>query len=49
PYGKKFGYREGDFPVSESLSKRLLRLPFHLGLTPEEQEKVIEEIYDCLG
>jgi dTDP-4-amino-4,6-dideoxygalactose transaminase len=49
PYGKKFGYREGDFPVSESLSKRLLRLPFHLGLTPKEQEKVIEEIYDCLG
>jgi dTDP-4-amino-4,6-dideoxygalactose transaminase len=49
PYGKKFGYREGDFPVSESLSKRLLRLPFHLGLTPIEQEKVIEEIYDCLG
>lgn len=42
--GRKFGGREGEFPVTESISDRLVRLPFHNGLTGNEQEQVIDAI-----
>jgi dTDP-4-amino-4,6-dideoxygalactose transaminase len=42
--GRKFGGREGDLPVTESISDRLVRLPFHNGLTGSEQEQVIDAI-----
>jgi len=42
--GKQFGGREGDCPVTEDISDRLLRLPFYTNMTEEEQEKVIESI-----
>ncbi len=41
PMGARFGYREGDLPITESISGRLLRLPFYTGLTKEEQESII--------
>ena len=31
-YRKRFGYRSGNFPVSEDVSKRVLALPFYIGL-----------------
>jgi UDP-2-acetamido-2-deoxy-ribo-hexuluronate aminotransferase len=34
------GYREGDLPVSESISKRILSLPMHPYLSEEDQEKI---------
>ncbi|MBE2225333.1 MAG: dTDP-4-amino-4,6-dideoxygalactose transaminase [Anaerolineae bacterium] len=42
--GKRFGGQEGDCPVTEDLSDRLLRLPFYNDLTECDQEKVIEAI-----
>jgi dTDP-4-amino-4,6-dideoxygalactose transaminase len=42
--GRKFGGVAGDMPVTESVSDRLVRLPFHNGLTGIEQEQVIEAI-----
>jgi dTDP-4-amino-4,6-dideoxygalactose transaminase len=36
--GKKFGGKEGDLPVTESVSDRSVRWPFHNGLTSDEQE-----------
>jgi len=42
PMGKKFGYKKGDFPISEDLSSRLLRLPFYNTLKKNEQKKVIQ-------
>ncbi len=42
--GRRFGGREGHCPVTEQISDQLLRLPFHNGLSDEEQEKVIETI-----
>jgi dTDP-4-amino-4,6-dideoxygalactose transaminase len=42
--GQRFGGRSGDLPVTESISDRLVRLPFHNGLTSNEQEQVIEVI-----
>ena len=44
PMGQEFGYREGDLPVTEDLSGRLLRLPFYYEITEEEQSCVIREV-----
>ena len=44
PMGKKFGYKEGDLPNTESISDRLLRLPFYNEMTYEDQTQVIEAI-----
>ncbi len=41
PVGRELGYREGDFPVTESASGRLLRLPIYPSLTGEQQSVVI--------
>jgi len=42
--GRKFGGRDGDCPVCEDVSDRLLRLPFYNDLTPDEQASVVEAI-----
>ena len=42
--GKQFGGKEGDCPVTEHISDRLLRLPFYNDLDESDQEKVIEAI-----
>lgn len=42
--GRRFGGSEGMCPVTESVSERLVRLPFFTGLTEEEQERVVEAV-----
>jgi dTDP-4-amino-4,6-dideoxygalactose transaminase len=42
--GQKFGGKPGDCPVTESISDRLVRLPFHNALTREEQSQVVKAI-----
>lgn len=44
PMGRKFGGKEGDCPVTEDISDRLLRLPFYFSLTEEEQLQVINAV-----
>lgn len=44
--GRGLGGREGDCPVTEDRSARLVRLPFFTGMTPLEQERVIEVVTD---
>ncbi|MCI4666907.1 MAG: DegT/DnrJ/EryC1/StrS family aminotransferase [Bacteroidia bacterium] len=34
----KYGYKEGDFPLSEKLTEQVLSLPMHSELTREQQE-----------
>jgi len=46
PMGRLLGYREGLLPVTERISRRLLRLPIYCGLKGEHQLKVIASIYD---
>jgi dTDP-4-amino-4,6-dideoxygalactose transaminase len=41
PMGVRFGGRQGDCPVTEDLSDRLLRLPFFTGMNSSEQSQVI--------
>lgn len=40
----QYGYEEGDFPISESLCKKVLSLPIHTEMKEEEQEYIIETI-----
>ena len=42
--GQHFGGKVGDCPVTESVSDRLVRLPFSFGLSMSDQEQVIDEI-----
>jgi len=42
--GAKFGYKQGDLPITESVSDRLVRLPFYNDLKAEEQATVIDTI-----
>jgi len=44
PMGEKFGGREGDCPITEQVSDRLLRLPFYTNMTEEDQMQVIEAL-----
>lgn len=44
PMGRRFGGGEGDCPVTERISERLLRLPFYSGMTEVEQVQVIEAV-----
>ena len=44
PMGQSFGYREGDLPVSEGLSGRLLRLPLYFDISEDEQRRVVDRI-----
>jgi dTDP-4-amino-4,6-dideoxygalactose transaminase len=42
PMGLDFDGKQGDCPVTEEVSDRLLRLPFYVDLNREEQRSVIE-------
>lgn len=46
--GLKFGYNQGDLPVTEDLSNKILRLPMYAGLKEEEIQYIINKIYDIL-
>ena len=42
--GQKYGGKEGDCPVTESVADRLLRLPFYNDLSEAEQAQVVAAI-----
>jgi dTDP-4-amino-4,6-dideoxygalactose transaminase len=46
--GRKFGYREGDLPLTEELSERLLRLPFYPDISRDEQMRVVRCLSEFL-
>ena len=48
-YREMFGYRPGDFPVTEHVAARTLALPFHNRLTDEEIEIVCTTLADALS
>ena len=45
---KHLNYREGDFPVSEDLSKRILSLPMHPYLEKNQVEEIAESIIQII-
>jgi perosamine synthetase len=48
-YVREFGYRQGDFPVTEFVSARTIALPFFTRITTEQQECVISSLRDGLA
>ncbi len=47
--GRRFGGAEGDCPVTEDMSDRLLRLPFFNSLSEDQQERVIQAVIEFDG
>ena len=45
----QFGYREGDYPVTEDLGRRGLALPFSSVMTEKQVEVVCQELAGALG
>lgn len=48
-YCKERGWDYGSLPVTDSISQRLLRLPFYYELSADDQNKVISEIKRFFG
>ncbi len=47
-YRKQFGFKEGDFPISESVSRSSLALPFYIGLTKKDTEYIAKKVAEVL-
>ncbi|MGE5551904.1 MAG: DegT/DnrJ/EryC1/StrS family aminotransferase, partial [Bacteroidota bacterium] len=47
-YRRFFGYREGDYPVTEAAGRTSIALPFHNRLSVEEIEYVAQVLEKCL-
>jgi perosamine synthetase len=47
-YRERFGWREGQFPVCEDVSRRSLALPFFPGITESQVERVAEALAQLL-
>jgi len=43
-YKRKLGYKQNDFPAAEKYFKECLSLPLYVGLTKQDQSKIIEKI-----
>jgi dTDP-4-amino-4,6-dideoxygalactose transaminase len=44
--GRQFDGKEGNCPIAEDASDRLIRLPFYCDLTESEQSKVVNALYE---
>lgn len=47
--GRRFAALRADCPVTDDVSGRLLRLPFHLALTEADQDRVVSELLAAVG
>ena len=47
--GRRFAAEETECPVTDDISGRLLRLPFHNALRPADQERVVTSLIGALG
>jgi len=45
---ERFGYSRGDFPITDSVSRRTIALPFHNNLSKDEVAAVCKTLKDCL-
>lgn len=46
---KELGHRAGELPVSESVSKRTLALPFYIGLTKKDIASIVKTLHEVLS
>jgi perosamine synthetase len=48
-YMSKFGYRDGDYPITEAISRTTLALPFHNGLSETQVDFVVQTLEEALA
>jgi dTDP-4-amino-4,6-dideoxygalactose transaminase len=47
-FRNRYGYRRGDFPMTDSVADKALTLPLHPAIRPEEQAMVIDRLLAAL-
>ena len=47
-YKKMFGYKKGDFPISESISDRVIALPFYIGLKESDIKDICRRLIEAI-
>jgi dTDP-4-amino-4,6-dideoxygalactose transaminase len=47
--GQSYGYRPGQLPVTESVSRRIFRLPLFYGISAEQQTYVVDKVFAFFG
>ncbi len=45
-YTRDYGYKDGDLPITESIARRELSLPFFPGMSETELNYLFESIFD---
>ncbi|MBU1085640.1 DegT/DnrJ/EryC1/StrS family aminotransferase, partial [Patescibacteria group bacterium] len=48
PYMKKYGYKQGDFPICEAVSNSTLALPFYTGMEESTVDQVCNKLKQSL-
>ena len=48
-YRRQFGYKPGDFPVTEKIAARTLALPFHNRLSAVDQDLVVATLKSAIA
>lgn len=48
PFYSQFGYKVGDYPITEAVSNRTVALPFHNNITPDECRVVVSHLTRAL-
>jgi perosamine synthetase len=48
-YAREFGYKPGDFPITEQVGARTIALPFFTMITPGQQQEVVACLKDGLA
>ncbi|MGL5632593.1 MAG: DegT/DnrJ/EryC1/StrS family aminotransferase, partial [Azovibrio sp.] len=49
PAGQRYGRVHGEMMTTNNQSERLVRLPLWVGLTPEQQDKVVQELGNTIA
>ena len=49
PAGTSFGRAVGSLAVTDRIAAGMIRLPLHLGLSPDDQQRVVEAVLRVLG
>src|SRR3989344_2336172 len=47
-YKEKFGFKKGDFPVSEAVSNSVLALPFYIGLKKQDIKTISQKVINVI-
>lgn len=48
-FSRRYGYKTGDFPVTDSVANRSLTLPLYAAMTKEDQETVVHAILGAIS